>query len=189
MRIEIDGEIGTLTLDRPRRLQRDEPGDDRRDDDRLRLARRPGPAAGADRDRRRQGLLLRRRRQLVQRGSRVGGDRPASQVRRGAEALHTAIIDLRRIPYPVIAAVNGPGRGRRLLAGARLRHPHRLRVGLLRLRLRPHRRLAGRRHDLLPAPRGRAEPGAGDPSQRSQHERRRRTGREDRRPRSWHPRN
>ena len=29
-------------------------------------------------------------------------DLPA-QVRRGAEALHTAIVDLRRIPYPVIA--------------------------------------------------------------------------------------
>ena len=34
-----------------------------------------------------------------------------SQVRRGAEALHTAIVDLRRIPYPVIAAVNGPAAG------------------------------------------------------------------------------
>ena len=48
-------------------------------------------------------------------------DLPA-QVRRGAEALHTAIIDLRRIPYPVIAAVNGPAAGAGLLAGARLRH-------------------------------------------------------------------
>ena len=37
-------------------------------------------------------------------------DLPA-QVRRGAEALHVAIIDLRRIPYPVIAAVNGPAAG------------------------------------------------------------------------------
>lgn len=37
-------------------------------------------------------------------------DLPA-QVRRGAEALHTAIVDLRRIPYPVIAAVNGPAAG------------------------------------------------------------------------------
>jgi hypothetical protein len=31
-----------------------------------------------------------------------------SNVRRGAEVLHQAIIDLRRIPYPVIAAINGP---------------------------------------------------------------------------------
>jgi 2-(1,2-epoxy-1,2-dihydrophenyl)acetyl-CoA isomerase len=34
-----------------------------------------------------------------------------SDVRRGAEVLHQAIIDLRRIPYPVIAAVNGPAAG------------------------------------------------------------------------------
>src|SRR5689334_16045284 len=34
-----------------------------------------------------------------------------SEVRRGAEALHTAIVDLRRIPCPVIAAVNGPAAG------------------------------------------------------------------------------
>jgi 2-(1,2-epoxy-1,2-dihydrophenyl)acetyl-CoA isomerase len=34
-----------------------------------------------------------------------------SEVRRGAEALHTAIVDLRRIPYPVICAVNGPAAG------------------------------------------------------------------------------
>jgi 2-(1,2-epoxy-1,2-dihydrophenyl)acetyl-CoA isomerase len=34
-----------------------------------------------------------------------------SQVRRGADALHQAIVDLRRIPYPVIAAVNGPAAG------------------------------------------------------------------------------
>ena len=34
-----------------------------------------------------------------------------SDVRRGAEALHQAIVDLRRIPYPVIAAVNGPAAG------------------------------------------------------------------------------
>ena len=34
-----------------------------------------------------------------------------SDVRRGAEVLHQAIIDLRRTPYPVIAAVNGPAAG------------------------------------------------------------------------------
>ncbi len=32
-------------------------------------------------------------------------------MRRGAEALHQAIVDLRRIPFPVIAAVNGPAAG------------------------------------------------------------------------------
>jgi 2-(1,2-epoxy-1,2-dihydrophenyl)acetyl-CoA isomerase len=35
----------------------------------------------------------------------------SADVRRGAEALHTAIIDLRRIEQPVIAAVNGPAAG------------------------------------------------------------------------------
>lgn len=35
----------------------------------------------------------------------------SSEVRRGAEALHQAIVDLRRIEYPVIAAVNGPAAG------------------------------------------------------------------------------
>src|SRR5438046_2473543 len=34
-----------------------------------------------------------------------------SNVRRGAEVLHQAIVDMRRIPYPVIAAVNGPAAG------------------------------------------------------------------------------
>ena len=37
-------------------------------------------------------------------------DLPA-QVRRGAEALHQAIVDLRRIPYAVVCAVNGPAAG------------------------------------------------------------------------------
>ena len=32
-------------------------------------------------------------------------------MRRGAEALHNAIVDIRRIPYPVIAAINGPAAG------------------------------------------------------------------------------
>jgi enoyl-CoA hydratase/carnithine racemase len=35
----------------------------------------------------------------------------SADVRRGAEALHQAIIDLRRIEVPVIAAVNGPAAG------------------------------------------------------------------------------
>src|SRR6202012_41683 len=35
----------------------------------------------------------------------------SADVPRGAEALHTAIIDLRRIEQPVIAAINGPAAG------------------------------------------------------------------------------
>jgi enoyl-CoA hydratase/carnithine racemase len=34
-----------------------------------------------------------------------------SEVRRGAEALHQAIVELRRIPYATIAAINGPAAG------------------------------------------------------------------------------
>jgi enoyl-CoA hydratase/carnithine racemase len=34
-----------------------------------------------------------------------------SSVRHGAEVLHQGIVDLRRIPYPVIAAINGPAAG------------------------------------------------------------------------------
>jgi enoyl-CoA hydratase/carnithine racemase len=35
----------------------------------------------------------------------------SADVRRGAEVMHQAIIDLRRIPVPVVAAVNGPAAG------------------------------------------------------------------------------
>jgi 2-(1,2-epoxy-1,2-dihydrophenyl)acetyl-CoA isomerase len=34
-----------------------------------------------------------------------------SNVRRGAEVLHQAIIDMHRVPFPIIAAVNGPAAG------------------------------------------------------------------------------
>jgi 2-(1,2-epoxy-1,2-dihydrophenyl)acetyl-CoA isomerase len=34
-----------------------------------------------------------------------------SQVRHGADVLHQAIVDFKRIPYPVVAAVNGPAAG------------------------------------------------------------------------------
>ncbi|MBN9624150.1 MAG: enoyl-CoA hydratase/isomerase family protein, partial [Actinobacteria bacterium] len=35
----------------------------------------------------------------------------SADVRRGAEVMHQAIIDLRRVPVPVVAAVNGPAAG------------------------------------------------------------------------------
>jgi 2-(1,2-epoxy-1,2-dihydrophenyl)acetyl-CoA isomerase len=44
-------------------------------------------------------------------GMEESGEFIAADVRRGAEALHTAIVDLRRIEVPVIAAVNGPAAG------------------------------------------------------------------------------
>ena len=185
MRIEIDGEIGTLTLDRPDAFNAMSPemigemtvafawlAD--RAPLRALIVTGAGKAfcAGGDVTWFRKGV------------EDEEIDLP-SEVRRGAEALHQAIVDLRRIPYPVIAADQRPGGRRRLLAGARLRHPDRLRVRLLRLRLRPHRRLPGRRHDLLPAPRGRPQPGAGAAARGPQHERRATRSRRAWSPRSW----
>jgi 2-(1,2-epoxy-1,2-dihydrophenyl)acetyl-CoA isomerase len=111
LRIEVDGEIGVLTLDRPDAFNAMSPemiGE-------LTVAF----AWCAD---------LAPLRALIVTGAGkafcAGGDVNwfkigveddsvdlPSQVRRGAEALHQAIVDLRRIPYPVIAAVNGPAAG------------------------------------------------------------------------------
>lgn len=111
LRIEIDGEIGTLTLDRPETFNGMSPE----------MIAELGTAFAWLAD------------QAPLRGLIVTGDGPAfcsggdvnwfktgveddsvdlpAHVRRGAEALHTAIVDLRRIPYPVIAAINGPAAG------------------------------------------------------------------------------
>jgi enoyl-CoA hydratase/carnithine racemase len=45
------------------------------------------------------------------RGLEESGEYLASDVRRGAEVLHQAIVDFRRIPYPVIGAINGVAAG------------------------------------------------------------------------------
>jgi 2-(1,2-epoxy-1,2-dihydrophenyl)acetyl-CoA isomerase len=111
MRIEVDGEIGTLTLDRPESFNAMSPemiGElpvafgwlaDRA---KLRalIITGAGPAfcAGGDINWFRKGL-----------------EDPeidiVSGVRGGADTLHQGIVDLQRIPYPVIAAVNGPAAG------------------------------------------------------------------------------
>jgi enoyl-CoA hydratase/carnithine racemase len=111
MRIEIKGEIGTLTLDRPDAFNAMSPemiGEMTTafawlaDQAPLRalIVTGAGKAfcSGGDVNWFKEGV------------SSEEIDLPA-QVRRGAEALHTAIIDLRRIPYPVICAVNGPAAG------------------------------------------------------------------------------
>jgi 2-(1,2-epoxy-1,2-dihydrophenyl)acetyl-CoA isomerase len=111
MRIEIDGEIGTLTLDRPDAFNAMSPemiGEMTTafawlaDQAPLRalIVTGAGKAfcSGGDVNWFKEGV------------SSEEIDLPA-QVRRGAEALHTAIIDLRRIPYPVLCAVNGPAAG------------------------------------------------------------------------------
>jgi len=111
LRIEIDGEIATLTLDRPDAFNAMSPE--------MIGEMTVAFAWFAD---------LAPIRALVITGSGkafcAGGDVTwfrkgveddeidlPSDVRRGAEALHTAIVDLRRIPYPVICAVNGPAAG------------------------------------------------------------------------------
>ena len=160
----------------PRLAQRDEPGDDLRAHRRLRLARRPGAAARPGGHRRRRARVLAPA--ATSTGSRAASTTPTStcppNVRRGAEVLHQAIVDFRRIPYPVIGGGQRGRRRRRLLAGADVRHPDRLDRRRLRLRLRADRRLARRRHDLLPAPGGRAGEGARAAAQRPAAERRRR---------------
>lgn len=111
MRIEIEEEIGTLTLDRPDALNAMSPEmifeltlisswlADRAE---LRALVITGAgrafSAGGDVNWFKQGL------------DDPDEDLPSS-VRRGADVLHQAIVDFRRIPFPVIAAVNGVAAG------------------------------------------------------------------------------
>jgi enoyl-CoA hydratase/carnithine racemase len=111
MKIEIDGEIGTLTLDRPEAFNAMNPE--------MILELGTAFAWLADQAPLR-GLIVTGAGPAFCSGGDINGfrdgveddsiDLPA-QVRRGAEALHMAIVDLRRIPYPVIAALNGPAAG------------------------------------------------------------------------------
>jgi enoyl-CoA hydratase/carnithine racemase len=112
LRIEIDGEIGTLYLDRPEALNAMDPE----------MIGELTTAMGWLADQAPLRALI-----VTGEGDRAfsaGGDVNwfkqgvesdeidlPSNVRRGAEVLHQAIIDLRRIPYPVIAAVNGAAAG------------------------------------------------------------------------------
>ena len=112
LRIEIEGEIGTLTLDRPDALNALSPE----------MISEFAVAAAwlADRAPLR-GLIVTG---AGDRAFSAGGDVNwfrrgveddeidlPSSVRRGAEELHQGIVDFQRIPYPVIAAVNGAAAG------------------------------------------------------------------------------
>jgi enoyl-CoA hydratase/carnithine racemase len=111
LRIEVDGEIGTLTLDRPEAFNAMSPemiGE-------LTVAF----AWLADQAPLRALTITGAGKAFCSGGDvnwfKTGVDDDSidlpAQVRRGAEALHQAIVDLRRIPYPVICAVNGPAAG------------------------------------------------------------------------------
>jgi 2-(1,2-epoxy-1,2-dihydrophenyl)acetyl-CoA isomerase len=111
LEIEVDAPIGTLTLNRPDSLNAMSPE----------LIGELTVAAAwlADRAPIRALIVTGAGRAFCSGGdvnwfkrgvSEEGVDLP-SEVRRGAEALHNAIVDFRRIPYPVIAAINGPAAG------------------------------------------------------------------------------
>ncbi len=110
--IEIDGEIGTLTLDRPDSLNAMSPE----------MIFELTVASGwlADQAPLRGLIVTGAGERAFSSGGDVnwfkgGVDDPEmdlpSNVRRGAEVLHQAIVDFRRIPYPVIGAVNGVAAG------------------------------------------------------------------------------
>ena len=111
MRIEADGEVGILTLDRPEALNAMNPemieefpvvfgwlADQA--EFRALVITGSGPAfcAGGDIN-------------WFRRGIADPDVDIVAGVRRGAEVLHQGIIDLQRIPFPVIAAINGPAAG------------------------------------------------------------------------------
>jgi 2-(1,2-epoxy-1,2-dihydrophenyl)acetyl-CoA isomerase len=111
LKIEINGPVGTLTLNRPEALNAMSPE----------LIGELTTAAAwlADRAPLRAVIVTGAGRAFCSGGdvnwfkrgvTDENVDLP-SEVRRGAEALHNAIVDIRRIPYPVIAAINGPAAG------------------------------------------------------------------------------
>jgi 2-(1,2-epoxy-1,2-dihydrophenyl)acetyl-CoA isomerase len=111
LRIEIDGEIGTLTLDRPDAYNAMSPE--------MIGELTTAFAWLADRAPLRA-LIVTGSGKAFSAGGDVTWFRTGveseevdlpSDVRRGAEVLHQGIIDMQRIPYPVIAAVNGPAAG------------------------------------------------------------------------------
>jgi len=111
LRLEIDGEIGTLTLDRPKVLNAMSPD---------MIAELVTAAAWlADRASLRALIVTGEGRAFsaggdvtwFKRGLEESGAYLSADVRHGADVLHQAIVDFRRIPYPVIAAINGVAAG------------------------------------------------------------------------------
>jgi enoyl-CoA hydratase/carnithine racemase len=111
LRLEVDGEIGTLTLDRPDVLNAMSPE--------LIGELVTSAAWLADRAPLRALIVTGSGRAFsaggdvhwFRRGLEESGESLSAEVRRGADVLHQAIVDFRRIPYPVVAAVNGVAAG------------------------------------------------------------------------------
>jgi 2-(1,2-epoxy-1,2-dihydrophenyl)acetyl-CoA isomerase len=109
--LDIDGDIGTLTLNRPKVLNAMSPE----------LIGELVVAAAwlADRAPLRALIVTGEGRAFsaggdvtwFKRGLDESGEFLSADVRRGAEVLHQAIVDFRRIPYPVIGAINGVAAG------------------------------------------------------------------------------
>jgi 2-(1,2-epoxy-1,2-dihydrophenyl)acetyl-CoA isomerase len=111
IRIEVDGEIATVTLDRPDKLNPMSPQMIGELVDAFAWLADLAPL---------RALIITGAGKAFSAGGDVNWFRRGvesdeidlpSNVRRGAEVLHQAIVDMRRIPYPVIAAVNGPAAG------------------------------------------------------------------------------
>jgi len=111
MRLEVDGEIGTLTLDRPDSFNAISPE----------MIGELVLASGwlADRAPLRALIVTGAGKAFSSGGDvnwfKQGADSEdfdlPSDVRRAADVLHQAIIDFRRIPYPVVGAINGVAAG------------------------------------------------------------------------------
>ncbi|MGZ8665279.1 MAG: enoyl-CoA hydratase/isomerase family protein [Solirubrobacterales bacterium] len=111
MRVELDGDVGTLTLDRPDELNAMSPE---------MIAEMAAIAPWlADRAKMRALVVTGSGRAFSAGGDvtwfRRGLETPeadlVASVRHGADVLHQAIVDFKRIPFPVVAAVNGPAAG------------------------------------------------------------------------------
>jgi len=111
MRFEKDGDVGTLTLSRPDDMNAMSP-------EMIAEMMMIAPWL-ADRAPIRALIVTGEGRAFSAGGDinwfKKGLDDPdadlVAEVRRGADVLHQAIVDFKRIPYPVIAAVNGPAAG------------------------------------------------------------------------------
>jgi enoyl-CoA hydratase/carnithine racemase len=110
MRFEVEGSVGTLTLNRPDAMNAMDP-------EMISELALIAPWL-ADRAPIRALIVTGEGRAFSAGGDvnwfRRGLDEEADlvqEVRRGADVLHQGIVDFKRIPYPVIAAINGPAAG------------------------------------------------------------------------------